>query len=248
MVIGPGQWAEWLDPDLQDPAELAHLLAPAVGSGLITPGSPPRSTRSATTDPSSSTVPATTRPWLRRGAACPRGRARQPGHHPVLSPLGVLAGAGTAWLCVFLGKEAGSVDAVIAASGWRAAGFLDRSISVRAARTRGTAWPQVPAGPGRRGCAPVRPSGPTPCWTPHAVSGPGDGGPRPDQQGHVRVCADCNRSGPRAAREAKPDAARCVPCQAKHDRRRRCRAGYASVQSPQPPPTAKTTAGAARVQ
>src|ERR1051326_3847428 len=29
MVIGPGQWAEWLDPDLQDPAQLAHLLAPA---------------------------------------------------------------------------------------------------------------------------------------------------------------------------------------------------------------------------
>jgi len=36
MVIGPGQWAEWLDPDLQDPAQLAHLLAPAVSSGLIT--------------------------------------------------------------------------------------------------------------------------------------------------------------------------------------------------------------------
>jgi putative SOS response-associated peptidase YedK len=36
MVIGPGQWAEWLDPDLQDAAQLAHLLAPAVSSGLIT--------------------------------------------------------------------------------------------------------------------------------------------------------------------------------------------------------------------
>jgi putative SOS response-associated peptidase YedK len=36
MVIDPGQWAEWLDPDLQDAAELAHLLAPAVSSGLVT--------------------------------------------------------------------------------------------------------------------------------------------------------------------------------------------------------------------
>jgi len=36
MVIGHGQWAEWLDPDLQDAAQLAHLLAPAVSSGLIT--------------------------------------------------------------------------------------------------------------------------------------------------------------------------------------------------------------------
>jgi putative SOS response-associated peptidase YedK len=36
MVIPPGQWAEWLDPDLQDQAQLAHLLAPAVSSGLVT--------------------------------------------------------------------------------------------------------------------------------------------------------------------------------------------------------------------
>jgi putative SOS response-associated peptidase YedK len=36
MVIPAGQWAEWLDPDLQDQAQLAHLLAPAVSSGLVT--------------------------------------------------------------------------------------------------------------------------------------------------------------------------------------------------------------------
>ena len=36
MVIPSGQWAEWLDPDLQDQAQLAHLLAPAVSSGLVT--------------------------------------------------------------------------------------------------------------------------------------------------------------------------------------------------------------------
>jgi len=36
MVIPSGQWSEWLDPDLQDQAQLAHLLAPAVSSGLIT--------------------------------------------------------------------------------------------------------------------------------------------------------------------------------------------------------------------
>ena len=36
MVIPPGQWADWLDPDLQDKAQLAHLLAPAVSSGLVT--------------------------------------------------------------------------------------------------------------------------------------------------------------------------------------------------------------------
>jgi putative SOS response-associated peptidase YedK len=36
MVIGPDQWAEWLDPELQDAAQIAHLLAPAASSGLVT--------------------------------------------------------------------------------------------------------------------------------------------------------------------------------------------------------------------
>jgi putative SOS response-associated peptidase YedK len=36
MVIPRDQWSEWLDPDLQDQAQLAHLLAPAVSSGLVT--------------------------------------------------------------------------------------------------------------------------------------------------------------------------------------------------------------------
>jgi len=35
MVIEPDRWADWLDPDAGDPADLAALLAPAASSGLI---------------------------------------------------------------------------------------------------------------------------------------------------------------------------------------------------------------------
>jgi DnaK suppressor protein len=41
------------------------------------------------------------------------------------------------------------------------------------------------------------------------------------EQGTYGVCADCAGPVPEGRLEAKPDAARCVPCQAKHDRRRR---------------------------
>jgi putative SOS response-associated peptidase YedK len=35
MVIEPERWADWLDPEVGDPADLAALLAPAAASGLI---------------------------------------------------------------------------------------------------------------------------------------------------------------------------------------------------------------------
>jgi putative SOS response-associated peptidase YedK len=35
MVIEPDRWADWLDPDAGDPADLTALLAPAASSGLI---------------------------------------------------------------------------------------------------------------------------------------------------------------------------------------------------------------------
>jgi DnaK suppressor protein len=41
------------------------------------------------------------------------------------------------------------------------------------------------------------------------------------EQGTYGVCADCGGPVPEGRLEAKPDAARCVPCQAKLDRRRR---------------------------
>jgi RNA polymerase-binding transcription factor DksA len=41
------------------------------------------------------------------------------------------------------------------------------------------------------------------------------------EQGTYGLCADCGGPVPEGRLEAKPDAARCVPCQAKHDRRRR---------------------------
>ena len=41
------------------------------------------------------------------------------------------------------------------------------------------------------------------------------------EQGTYGVCADCAGPVPEGRLEAKPDAARCVPCQAKHDRRSR---------------------------
>jgi DnaK suppressor protein len=40
-------------------------------------------------------------------------------------------------------------------------------------------------------------------------------------QGTYGLCADCGGAVPEGRLEAKPDAARCVTCQAKHDRRRR---------------------------
>jgi putative SOS response-associated peptidase YedK len=36
MVIQPDEWEQWLDPDLQDAAEVAHLLTPAGSHGLVT--------------------------------------------------------------------------------------------------------------------------------------------------------------------------------------------------------------------
>jgi putative SOS response-associated peptidase YedK len=35
MVVQPDQWADWLDPDGDDPADLMPLLAPAASAGLI---------------------------------------------------------------------------------------------------------------------------------------------------------------------------------------------------------------------
>jgi DnaK suppressor protein len=40
-------------------------------------------------------------------------------------------------------------------------------------------------------------------------------------QGTYGSCADCHGAVPEGRLEAKPDASRCVTCQAKHDRRRR---------------------------
>jgi RNA polymerase-binding transcription factor DksA len=40
-------------------------------------------------------------------------------------------------------------------------------------------------------------------------------------QGTYGLCAACGGAVPEGRLEAKPDAARCVTCQAKHDRRRR---------------------------
>jgi putative SOS response-associated peptidase YedK len=36
MIIDPGRWADWLDPDAHDPGQLRSLLVPAVSSGLET--------------------------------------------------------------------------------------------------------------------------------------------------------------------------------------------------------------------
>jgi len=41
------------------------------------------------------------------------------------------------------------------------------------------------------------------------------------EQGIYGVCADCGAGVPEGRLEARPDAARCVTCQAKWDRRRR---------------------------
>ena len=36
MVIGPDRWADWLNPDNDDPGDLESLLAPATSAGLAT--------------------------------------------------------------------------------------------------------------------------------------------------------------------------------------------------------------------
>jgi len=36
MIIDPGRWADWLDPEATDPGQLRSLLVPAVSSGLET--------------------------------------------------------------------------------------------------------------------------------------------------------------------------------------------------------------------
>ena len=41
------------------------------------------------------------------------------------------------------------------------------------------------------------------------------------EQGTYGVCADCGAGVPEGRLEARPDAARCVACQSKRDRRRR---------------------------
>ena len=41
------------------------------------------------------------------------------------------------------------------------------------------------------------------------------------QDGSYGTCADCGRSIPEGRLEARPEAARCVHCQAKRDRLRR---------------------------